>query len=153
MRAPSEHVVVLAIVTSTCLSTIFCTIGLSTPGWHFDSYRSLFCDQCPRMSHLLAILSMVLLITCLIFLVLFLTGMIEQQQMTLMRSIIPILLMISTIILLITIMSYLSFVDAKHGYSYYLTVVAFVFAYFASSAAAFWLGTGVLISKSFTLDP
>ena len=152
MKVLTEFFILLNIAITTSLSTLFCIIGLSTPGWHFGGYRSLFCDQCPKMPNTLAIMSMILLIISLILLVLFIANVIEQEQLTLMRYLIPALLLISSIFLLATLTSYLSFVDPNRGYSYRLMIVAFFCAYLASLLSAFWLGNAGLVSKTYSLD-
>jgi hypothetical protein len=152
MKVLSEFFLLLTIIFTTSLSTIFCIIGLSTPGWRLDTYQSLFCDQCPKSPPVLAIISMILLIICLILLGLLIAGFIDQQQVIFMRFIIPALLLISSIFLLSTLTSYLSFVDPNHGYSYKLTITAFIFAYFASLFGAFWFGSCGFISKTYSLE-
>jgi MFS family permease len=152
MKVFSEFFLLFVIIIITSLSTLFCIIGLSTPGWHFDNYRNLFCDQCPKTPNILAIISMILLIICLILLSLLIARIIDQKQVILMRFIIPSLLGVITIFLLATLTSYLNFVDPNRGYSYYLTLMAFIFAYFASLLAAFWLGNGGFVSQTYSVE-
>lgn len=152
MKVLSEFFLLFAITITTAFSTIFCIIGLSTRGWNFDTYRYLFCDQCPKTSSILAIISMMLLVVCIILLGLIIGRIIDQEHMLSMRFIIPSLLLISTIFLLATLNSYLGFADPNRGYSYYLTIVAFVFAYLASLLAAFWLGNCGFISKTYSVQ-
>lgn len=152
MKVLSEFFLLFTIMITTSFSALFCIIGLSTRGWHFDNYRNLFCDQCPKNSSVLAIMAMMLLIICIILLLLFITKIIDQQQVMLMRFIIPLLLLISTIFLLATLTSYLSFVVPSRGYSYYLIIMSFVFAYLASLLGVFWLGNGGFLSKTYSVD-
>lgn len=151
MKAPTEYLILLIIMISTSLSTLFCIVGLATPGWHFDQNRTLFCDDCPKMSNALALLSMILLIVCLIFLLLLSVGMIAEEQVVFMRLIIPSLLLLITILLLTTLIAYLNFVHPTHGYSFHLTIVAFLFAYVSALMAAFWLGTGSRLPATYSL--
>jgi len=152
MKVFTEFCILFIIIIITGCSTIFCIIGFLTPGWNFDKYRNLFCDQCPKTPNTLAIISVILLIICLIFLILLIAGIIDQQQVIRMRFIIPSLLLISTIFLLATLISYLHFVQPNRGYSYYLIIVALIFVYLASLLAVFWLGNGGFIFKSYSVD-
>jgi hypothetical protein len=152
MQVFSEFFILFITVITTGFSTIFCLIGFLTPGWNFDKYRNLFCDQCPKIPNTLAVMSIMLLIICFILLTLLIAGIIDQQRMIVMRFIIPSLLLLSTIFLLATLTSYLHFVQPNRGYSYNLVIVAFIFAYLASLLAAFWLGNGGFISKSYPVE-
>lgn len=152
MKVFSEVCILFITVIATGFSVIFCLIGFLTPGWNFDTYRNLFCDQCPKAPHTLAIISMIILLICLVLLLLLITGIIDQQRVTIMRFIIPSLLFISTIFLLATFISYPHFVQPNRGYSYYLIVIAFIFAYLASLLSAFWLGNAGFMSKSYTVE-
>jgi len=152
MQVFSEFFILFITVITTGFSTIFCLIGFLTPGWNFDKYRNLFCDQCPKIPNTLAVMSIMLLIICFILLTLLIAGIIDQQRMIVMRFIIPSLLLLSTIFLLATLTSYLHFVQPNRGYSYNLVIVAFIFAYLASLLAAFWVGNGEFISKSCSIE-
>ena len=152
MKVFSEFFLLILIIITTSFSTLFCIIGLSTPGWHFGNYRNLFCDQCPKTPNIFAIISMMLLIICLILLSLLITRVIDKKQVILMRFIIPSLLLVITIFLLATLTSYLNFVDPNRRYSYYLTMLAFIFACLASLLAAFWLGNGGFISQTYCVE-
>ncbi|UJR35133.1 hypothetical protein I4U23_027904 [Adineta vaga] len=127
-------------------------MGLSTPGWFFHQYHHLFCDQCSKLPSILAVISIMLLIICIILLILLLTKVINEKQVIYIRCFIPLLLFMICIFLLTSLGSYLNFVNSNLGYSYYLTVVAFLFAYFASLLAIFWLGHGGLISKTYSVE-
>jgi len=152
MKRLNEFCLLFLTIITTSFSTLFCLIGFLTPGWYFDEYKNLFCDQCPRTPTTLVILSIILLIICLILLILLVGGIIEQQQITAMRFIIPTLLFLSTIFLLATFTSYLHFIQPIRGYSYNLIIIAFIFAYLSSFLGVFWLGNGGFISKSYTID-
>jgi hypothetical protein len=152
MKVFSEFFILFITIITTGFSTLFCIIGFLTPGWHFDEYRNLFCDRCPKSPNILAVISIILLVICLLLLILLVAGIIDQQQVNIMRFIIPSLLLISTIFLLATLTSYLHFVEPNHGYSYYLILVAFIFTYLASLLSAFWLGNGGFISKSYPVE-
>lgn len=152
MKVLSEIFILYMTLILTGFSVLFCLIGFLTPGWNFDKYRNLFCDECPKSPNTLAIISMIVLFICFILLLLLIAGIIDQQRVMIMRFIIPILLLMSTIFLLATFTTYLHFVQPDHGYSYYLIIVAFIFAYFASLFASFWLGNAGLMSKSYTVE-
>ncbi|CAF1065851.1 unnamed protein product [Adineta steineri] len=152
MNIFSEFFLLFILFVTTIFSTFFCIIGLSTPGWYFDNYCNLFCDQCPKTPSSLAIISMILLIICIILLALLIARIIDQQQIFLIRFIIPSLLILSTIFLLIALTSYLNFINPNHGYSYYLSIISFLFSYIASLLAVFWLGTGGFLSKTYSVD-
>jgi len=152
MKVFSEFFILFLTIITTGFSTIFCIIGFLTPGWHFDQYRNLFCDQCPKIPSTFAIMSIILLIVCLILLILLIAEIIDQQQVIVMRFIIPSLLLASTTFLFTTLIAYLHFVEPTRGYSYYLILVAFIFAYLASLLAVFWLGNGGFMSKSYSVE-
>ncbi len=96
MKVFNEVFILFTTIITTGFSTIFCIIGFLTPGWHFDQYRNLFCDQCPKIPSTLTIRAIILLIICLILLILLIAEIIDQQQVIIMRFIIPSLLLIST---------------------------------------------------------
>jgi hypothetical protein len=96
MKVFSEFFILFLTIITTGCSTIFCIIGFLTPGWHFDQYRNLFCDQCPKIPSTFAIMSIILLIICLILLILLIAEIIDQQQVIVMRFIISSLLLIRT---------------------------------------------------------
>ncbi|CAF1155525.1 unnamed protein product [Adineta ricciae] len=130
MRVLSEFALILIILVSIMFSTLFSIIGLSTPGWFFHEYRHLFCDQCSKAP----------------------IKIINENHVIFIRCLIPFLLCLTNIFLLTSLVSYLNFVNSTHGYSYYLTIIAFLFAYFASLLAVFWLAHGGLISKTYSIE-
>jgi len=89
MKVFNEVFILFTTIITTDFSTIFCIIGFLTPGWHFDQYRNLFCDRCPKIPSTLTIRAIILLIICLILLILLIAEIIGQQQVIVMRFIIP----------------------------------------------------------------
>ena len=152
MRVLTEFSLILIILVSIMLSALFSMIGLSTPGWFFHEYRHLFCDQCSKAPSILSVISIMLLIICIILLILLLIKIINENHVIFIRCLIPFLLFLTNIFLLTSLASYLNFVNSTHGYSYYLTIIAFLFAYFASLLAVFWLAHGGLISKTYSIE-
>lgn len=131
MRIGGRILVIIATVL-TAVSTLFCIIGLATKGW-LGGVIGLFCDGCAKAPAALSIISFLLLIATIIVLLLNIFDVLHGY----LRYIPFVLLLISTIFLLGTLVSY---VKPGLGYSYDLMVAAHFFSYVALAITAYWYG-------------
>ncbi|CAF1195776.1 unnamed protein product [Adineta steineri] len=144
MVSINEKSLLYAMMAITGLSTVFCLLGLATPGWGRDGIQGpvlgLFVFS-PSVSKNyaaagpLSIVSLILLIGCLTVLGLIFSGKLKNHYVPVGTVI---LLIITTIFLLST---FSSFFATTYEYSVNLMITAFVFTYLTSIIATYWLAT------------
>ncbi|CAF1044451.1 unnamed protein product [Adineta steineri] len=144
MVSINEKSLLYAMMAITGLSTLFCLLGLGTPGWGRDGIHDLalgFFVFSPSIrkdnaaAGPLSIVSLLLLIGCLTVLGLIFKGKLKNHYVPVGTVI---LLIITTIFLLST---FASFFSTPYTYSVNLMTTAFVFTYLTSVIATYWLAT------------
>ncbi|CAF1132720.1 unnamed protein product [Adineta steineri] len=144
MVSINEKSLLYAMMATIGLSTLFCLIGLTTPGWGPNPIPNLtkglfvFSPLIRLMNPAavpLSILSLLLLIGCLTVFGLIFSGKLKNHYVPVGTVI---LLIITAIFLLNT---FSSFFSTTHFYSVHLMVTACVFMYLTSIIATYWLAT------------
>jgi glucan phosphoethanolaminetransferase (alkaline phosphatase superfamily) len=129
MQRLNERTVLIILLTVITIATLFCLIGLATPGWGGSSIFHTSTSSTAALS----IISLLLLIACVAMAAIILTGVIQHEHLP---SIFVTVLIISSIFILGTFASRIAYV---YNYSYNLMVTSFTFTYLSSIFATYWL--------------
>jgi hypothetical protein len=132
MPSLGERQIFIGILVVLSVATLFCLIGLATPGWAGYSLYDYSTSTVGRSAMGLGIISILLLIACGVIAVIILTGIVKHNQLP---TIFVALLIVTSIFLLGTFAPLAGLV----GYSANLIITAFFFTYISSIGATYWL--------------
>ncbi|CAF2993062.1 unnamed protein product [Rotaria socialis] len=130
MEPPNERTILIAILVITSISTLFCLIGLATPGWYHANIFSFGHSSTAGLS----VISLILLIGCIIAAIIILTKVVKYEHLPI---IFVTLLIVTSIFLLATFGSFFGALS----YSYNLMLTSFAFTYLSSLLGVYWLSS------------
>jgi hypothetical protein len=146
----NEKPLLYAMMVVMGVSTLFCFIGLVTPGWGLffrpdvtDVKPFVFSIFVPSATGPLTIISLLLLIACMVGLLLVFLNKLQQPYVPVG---IVVLMITTSFLLLSTFASFFSvgqasLTSAIPVYSIHLMITAFTFTYLASIIGTYWITT------------
>ena len=134
MQLLNERIVLIIILAITSISTLFCLIAVSAPGW---GGITIFSPFQRTSTAALSVISLLLLIGCIIVAGIIIAGLLKNVPFPL---IFVSLLIVTSLFLLGTFTSYAAPIfHSSLWYSYNLMITAFSFTYLTSILAVYWL--------------